>query len=148
MVEAKLRGLAHQYQVVMKKCQQKRDLCIQCVNYHIGAQEVCLQRAEWGFYYLCVRLLVKPFALGITLSLFPLPQCEKWWAAASDCLSEDLLQDTSTEAVSVAIGSVDGQLESYPEASVSSLKKIAKHIPDKTFKKNGNRLVSKCHKVG
>ena len=43
-MEAELRGLAHQYEVVMKKCRQKRDLCIVCVNYHIGAQEVCL----WG----------------------------------------------------------------------------------------------------
>ena len=42
MVEVELRGLAHQYEVVMKKCQQKRDLCIECVNYHIGAQEVCV----------------------------------------------------------------------------------------------------------
>ena len=42
MVEVELRGLAHQYEVVMKKCQQKRDLCIVCVNYHIGAQEVCV----------------------------------------------------------------------------------------------------------
>lgn len=48
----------------------------------------------------------------------------------------------------MAIGSVDNQLESYPEASVSSLKKIAKHIPDKTLKKGGSRHVSKCHKVG
>lgn len=48
MVEAELRGLAHHYQVVMNKCQQKRDLCIQCVNYHIGAQEVCQQRVEEG----------------------------------------------------------------------------------------------------
>lgn len=42
MVEAELRDLAHQYEVVMKKCRQKRDLCIVCVNYHIGVQEVCL----------------------------------------------------------------------------------------------------------
>lgn len=48
----------------------------------------------------------------------------------------------------MAIGNVDGQLESYPEASVNSLKKIAKHIPDKTLKKGGSRHVSKCHKVG
>ena len=82
------------------------------------------------------------------MCLLPLPQCEKWWTAASDFLSEDLLQETSTEAVSVAIGNVDSQLESYPEASVSSLKKIAKHIPDKTLKKGGSRHVSKCHKVG
>lgn len=65
----------------------------------------------------------------------------------SDFLSEDPLQDPSTEAVSLAINKVDAHLENYPESNVNSLKKIAKHIPDKTFKKGGSRRVSKCHKV-
>lgn len=146
MVEVELRGLAHQYEVVMKKCRQKRDLCIVCVNYHISAQEV--GGGGQGREALCqVEVYFGLLHEGCTPPPLPLPQCEKWWTTVSDYFSEDPLQDASTEAVSLAIGRVDGYLESYPEANVSSLKKIAKHIPDKTLKKGGSRHVGKCHKV-
>ena len=65
----------------------------------------------------------------------------------SDLFSEDLLPDNSTEAVSAAIGKVDQHFDKFPEANVNSLKKIAKCIPDKAFKKEASRHVSKCHKV-